>query len=181
MARPDLRSVRRPQIARAFIRVLGRVGHGGATIAALADEAAVAPGLIHHYFRDRAELFAVTLDQLMTDFAARAVAEDGDPLVSYVEAALGLGARADVVAARAWVGVFAEAIADPALATRLRAVISREVERVERMSKGRLDTQAASGVVAFIVGALIVGAFTPVRARGFAAPTLLRIVAALRR
>jgi AcrR family transcriptional regulator len=182
MGRPSLRAQRRREVARAFARVLGAHGRGGATIANVAAEADIAPGLVHHYFANKQELYEVLLDELRAEFRRRvAEAPDEDPLDAYVSAALALGERSDVAAARAWVGVFAEALSDPVLFEKVRRAMDAEVAQVERRGGGALSAAESSAIVAFIVGALVFGAFAPRKTAGFAAPTLRRMVAGLRR
>src|SRR5262249_8644759 len=50
MGRPSNRAKRREEIVRAFAKVLANHGYAGATIAAVAAEAEIAPGLVHHHF-----------------------------------------------------------------------------------------------------------------------------------
>lgn len=92
-----------------------------------------------------------------------------------------LDERSDVTAARAWVGVFAEAMSDAALFAKVRRIMDAEVAHVERRSRGTLSAADASAVVAFVVGALVFGAFAPRKAAGFAAPSLRRMIVGLRR
>jgi TetR/AcrR family transcriptional repressor of bet genes len=168
-------------MARAFARVLGTHGQGGATIAAVAAEAGIAPGLVHHYFDGKRDLYELLVDELLAEFRRREGAQDtADPLDAYVGAALALDERSDVAAARAWVGVFAEALADPVLFAKVRRMLDAEVAHVERRSRGTLPSAGASAVVAFVVGALVFGAFAPRKTAGFAAPGLRRLIAALR-
>ena len=182
MGRPSLRARRRAEVARAFARVLGREGQGGATIAAVAAEAGIAPGLVHHYFDDKQDLYETLLGELLAEFRRRLDADPAaDPLEAYVNAALALDERSDVAAARAWVGVFAEALGDPVLFARVRRMMDTEVAHVERRSRGTLATADASAVVAFVVGALVFGAFAPRKTAGFAAPSLRRMIVGLRR
>jgi TetR/AcrR family transcriptional repressor of bet genes len=182
MGRPTVRSQRRTHIARAFARVLARHGQGAPTIAAIAEEAGVAPGLVHHHFESKQELFTVLVDELLREFRRRVDAADpADPLEAYVQAALALGHRSDVVAARAWVGVFAEAMADPVLFAKVRRLLDAEVAHVERRGRGSLSTAGAGAVVAFVVGALVFGAFAPQKTAGFAAPSLSGMLTTLRR
>lgn len=89
--------------------------------------------------------------------------------------------RSDVTAARAWVGLFAEALADPALFDKVRRMLDAEIAHVERRAGGALDASGASAVIAFVVGALVVGAFAPRKTAGFAAPALRRMLQGLRR
>jgi TetR/AcrR family transcriptional repressor of bet genes len=182
MGRPNLRDRRRAEVARAFARVLGTHGRGGATIASVAAEAGIAPGLVHHYFDGKEDLFEALLDELLAEFRRRVSTLAAiDPLDAYVSAALALDDQSDVTAARAWVSIFAEALGDPDLFAKVRRMIDAEVAHVERRSKGSLSTADASAVLAFIVGALVFGAFAPRKTAGFAAPSLRKMIAALRR
>jgi AcrR family transcriptional regulator len=181
MGRRSVRAKRRLEIARAFARVLGSHGRGGATIAAVAAEVGVAPGLVHHCFENKEDLYEVLLGELLAEFRRRVEASRvADPLNAYVSAALSLDAQSDITGARAWVGIFAEALSDPPLFAKVRRMIDTEVEHVERRAGGTLSTADASAVVAFVVGALVFGAFAPRKTAGFAAPSLLRMLVGLR-
>ena len=137
MGRPSIRERRRGEVARAFARVLGAHGRGGATIAAVATEAGIAPGLVHHYFESKEDLYEALLEQLVAEFRRRAAARaEEDPLEVYVDAALALDDRSDVSAARAWVGIFAEALSDPDLFAKVRRMLDAEVLHVERRGNG---------------------------------------------
>jgi TetR/AcrR family transcriptional repressor of bet genes len=179
MGRRSVRDQRRTEIARAFVRVLATQGRGGATLAAVADEAGIAPGLLHHHFEDKQDLYGALLATLVADFRRRVDGHGTEPLEAYVDAALALDERADVTAARAWVGVFAEALSDPALFAKVRRVLDAEVAHVESRARGALSSTDASAVVAFIVGSLVLGAFAPRKTAGFAAPALKRFVASM--
>jgi TetR/AcrR family transcriptional repressor of bet genes len=181
MGRPSLRTQRRAEITAAFARVLAREGYAGATMDALAAEAGVARGLVHHHFRDKADLLDSLLDHLVRGFRSRVsrLSDDRDALRAYADAAVALDGSADVVAARCWVGVLAEAVRDPTLFAKVRRLVDLEITAVERRAGGRLDTRAAGAVLAFVVGALVVGAFAPRKTAGFAAPALHLLVEAL--
>jgi TetR/AcrR family transcriptional repressor of bet genes len=167
-------------LARAFARVLGAHGQGGATIAAVAAEAGMAPGLVHHYFTSKEDLYETLLEGLVAEFRRREGSiQAKDPLEAYVQAALALDERSDVAAARAWVGIFAEALGEPSLFAKVRRVIDAEVAHVERRARGSLSAADASAIVAFVVGALVFGAFAPKKTAGFAAPSLRRMIAGL--
>jgi len=183
MGRPSNRAERRTQILRAFERVLAEHGYAGATIAAVALEAGLAPGLLHHHFESKDELLGALLEDLIGRFrrnARRAEARAASALTAYGDAALRLDERADVTAARCWVGLFAEAVRNPALFKRMRRVIDAEIGAIEARSRGALSTRDASAVLAFIVGALVLGAFAPQKTAGFAAPALQTLITALR-
>lgn len=178
MPRPSLRVERRRELTDAFARVLARHGYAGATIAAVAAEAEVAPGLVHHYFRDKEDLLASLLHELIARFRRRTRArEDGaDPFHAYVAAALAEGEDADAVAARCWVGVLAEAVRDPALFATVRRLVDTEIAAIVRRGRGRLDERQAGAVLAFILGALVVGAFAPRKTKGFAMAGMARLI-----
>ena len=183
MGRPSNRERRRHEILAAFARVLADHGYAGATIARIADEAGVAPGLVHHHFESKAELLSGLLQDLVAGFRGRIRAsgtEESDPLLAYVDAALALDARADLVAAKCWVGMFAEAVRDPTLFVQVRRLIDTEIGVIQDRSRGAFSAQDAGAVLAFILGALVLGAFAPRKTAGFAAPALRRFVASLR-
>jgi TetR/AcrR family transcriptional regulator, transcriptional repressor of bet genes len=175
-----MRAARRAQILSAFARVLADHGYAGATIAAVAAEAELSAGLLHHHFRDKDEMLSALLDELVRNFRARVAGDgDGDDLGRYIDGALRLDAGSDLVAARCWVGIFAEAVRTPALAARVRRLLDTEIAAIRRRSGSGLDDHGAAAVLAFVVGALVMGAFAPRKTAGFAAPSLHRLVAAL--
>lgn len=183
MARPTVRSARRAELTAAFARVLARHGYAGATIAAVADEAGVAPGLVHHHFRDKADLLRSLLEGLVARFRGRTATREagGDGVEAYLSAALALDEKADPVSARCWVGVLAEAVRRPDLFEEVRRLIDTEIEAIRRRSRGTLADQDAGALLAFLVGSLVVGAFAPRRVAGFAAPAARRLAGALRK
>lgn len=176
-----MRSKRRAEIVAAFARVLADQGFAGATIAAVAAEAGVAPGLVHHYFTSKDELLECLLEELMVRFRRRTHALDAHegPLAAYADAAVRLDATADTVAARCWVGVLAEAVRTPTLFSRIRRLLDGEIEVLRRRSSNRLTDEDSGAVLAFILGALVLGAFAPRKTAGFAGPGLEKLIAAL--
>jgi hypothetical protein len=83
------------------------------------------------------------------------------------------------VAAKCWVGVLAEAVRNPSLFGQVRRLIDAEIGAIERRSRGKFSAQDAGSVLAFVIGALVLGAFAPRKTAGFAAPGLRKLVAAL--
>jgi TetR/AcrR family transcriptional repressor of bet genes len=167
-----MRKSRRAELTAAFARVLARQGYAGATIAAIAEEAGVAPGLVHHHFEDKADLLDSLLEALITRFRWRTSAKEAgsESLSAWIGAALELDQSADVVEARCWVGVLAEAVRDPALGERVRRLVDTEIEAIRRRGGGHLSPQEAGATLAFVLGSLVLGAFGPKRIAGFAAP-----------
>jgi len=181
MGRPSLKEHRRAEIVSAFAQVLAEHGYEGATIVSVAARAGIAPGLVHHYFADKAELLSSLLGELVSRFRARVSAKErtADPLLAYLDGAVGLDGTADLVAARCWVGLLAEAIRDPVLFAQVRRLLDSEIAAIQRRSGGRLSEQDGGAVLAFVIGALVLGAFAPRKTAGFAAPALRRLVQAL--
>jgi TetR/AcrR family transcriptional repressor of bet genes len=180
VGRRSVREQRRAEITRALARVLAAHGQGGATMAAVAAEAGIAPGLLHHHFAHKQDLYAALLDRLVLDFRGAVASSPDGGLDAYALAALSLDGRSDVTAARAWVGLFSEALADPTLFAKMRRVMDAEIAHVERLAGGDLSAHDAGAVVAFVVGALVLGSFAPRKTAGFAAPALQKLVEALR-
>ena len=171
-----MRQERRAQILSAFARVLADHGYAGATIAQVAAAADVSPGLLHHHFRDKEEMLSALLDELVRNFRTRVA---GAGIDAYIDGALRLDAGSDLVAARCWVGIFSEAVRTPSLAARVRRLLDTEIAAIQRRSGDALAAHDAAAVLAFIVGALVMGAFAPRKTAGFAAPGLRRLVGAL--
>jgi len=178
MGRASKRVERRSQIVGAFARVLAMHGYAGATIAAVAQEAGIAPGLVHHYFTDKAELLESLLADLLERFRqrTRAAEENDDPLFAYASAAVRLDDSADAVAARCWVGLLAEAVREPALFSQVRRLVDTEIEAIRRRSGNSFSAQDAGAVLAFVIGSLVLGAFAPRKTAGFAEPALRRLI-----
>jgi TetR/AcrR family transcriptional repressor of bet genes len=183
MGRPSVRAERRAQLLAAFAEVLATRGYAGATIAAVAAQAGVAPGLVHHHFSDKDDLLESLLAELIDRFRrrTRALEQGDDPLAAWAAAAVRLDATADTVAARCWVGLFAEAVRHPTLFARVRRLVDAELEVIRRRSSYRLSAHDAGAVLAFVVGALVLGAFAPHKTAGFAAPGVERLIQALAR
>src|SRR5260221_2807460 len=118
---------------------------------------------------------------LLAAFRQRATRRESHehPLEAYVMAAVALEDGADTVAARCWVGVFAEALRDPALFARVRRLVDAELEAISRRSGGVLSAHGSGAVLAFIFGSLLLGAFAPRKTAGFAAPAATTLVRAL--
>lgn len=66
MGRPSNREARRAEILAAFARVLADHGYAGATVAAAATKAEVAPRLNNYHFADKEDLLASLLSDLGT-------------------------------------------------------------------------------------------------------------------
>jgi hypothetical protein len=65
------------------------------------------------------------------------------------------------------------------LFAQIRRLVDAEIEVIRRRSGHRLSPADAGAVLAFIVGALVLGAFAPRKTAGFAAPALQKLIRAL--
>lgn len=178
MGRPSNREEKRREILQAFAQVLADHGYAGATIAKVAAEAGIAPGLIHHHFKNKEELLSALLDMLMARFRSRLRQQDAQALglAAYADAALKLDEKADTVAAKCWVGLLAEAVRNPDLFKRVRRMLDSEISNIQALSGNQMNDHDASAVLAFVMGSLVFGAFAPRKTAGFAAPALKRFV-----
>ena len=151
MGRPSNRAKRRAELTAAFARVLAERGYAGATIAAISAEAGVAPGLVHHHFVDKDDLLESLLQDLIARFRRRiqVLEADAPPLDAYALAAVRLDDTSDVVAARCWVGVLAEAVRSPSLFARVRRLVDTEIDRIRRRSGNRFTAKEAGAVLAW--------------------------------
>jgi TetR/AcrR family transcriptional repressor of bet genes len=167
MGRPSNREERRRQLLDAFAGVLADHGYAGATVASVAAAAGVAPGLVHHHFESKGELLSGLLESLISRFRERVRRYEtgGDTLLAYIDGALRMDDHADIVAAKCWVGVLAEAVRDPALFAQVRRLIDAEIAAIQRRSNGRLSDRDAGSVLAFVIGSLVLGGSPPGKQR----------------
>ena len=91
---------------------------------AVAEEAGVAPGLLHHYFKNKREMLFELLNTLVMDFRSNLherSSEYGIDLNTYIDTALKLDERSDTAAAKCWVGILAEGLKDKRTAGKNKA------------------------------------------------------------
>ncbi|MCA9710061.1 MAG: TetR family transcriptional regulator [Myxococcales bacterium] len=188
MGRPSNAALRRQQIVEATLRVMARTGFDGASVQAIAAEAGLSAGLLHHHFGSKAEILYALLEHLEALVAARhealAARRRGEwgRLEAWVDAHLALGEGAEPEAAAAWVWIGAQALKDQALRSRYRAVVERRLEGltalVEQAAQAqgvRLDACGlAVTTLAAVEGYYQLAASTGVVPPGSAAPQLRR-------
>lgn len=148
----------------------------------VAAEAGLAPGLLHYHFNNKDEMLEALVRELTVGFRSRVrgyESVEDDRLIAYADGALKLDGRADIVSARCWVGLFAEAVRSPALFRQIRRLIDAEIKSIRARSDGSLSDHDAGAILAFIIGALVLGVFAPQKTAGFAAPGLRKLIDAL--
>jgi hypothetical protein len=103
------------------------------------------------------------VQDLVARFRRRIEALDAEtaPLDAYALAAVKLDDSSDIVAARCWVGVLAEAVRSPTLFARVRRLVDTEIDRIRQRSGDAFSAKEAGAVLALVMGSLILGASRP--------------------
>jgi TetR/AcrR family transcriptional repressor of bet genes len=172
-------------------------GYGGATIAEIAREAGLPPGIVHYHFESKKAILVAVLDRLSRVVreryqrrAARAArSETRGRVYAWVDAHVALGADADPRAMACWVAVGAEALRDPAFRAeyekallgerRFLEGLVREALRAERRPAGAARAVAVA-LLAAVQGAFQLGCAAPgTVAPGSMAPLLRRTASGL--
>lgn len=192
MGRPKNTDRRRAEIVAALGVVIAREGYAGASVAAVARAAGLAPGLVHYHFARKLDILVALVEQLAARVAARAAArlEASGPaplerLLAVLDAHLALGPGADPRAVAAWVAVGSEATREPAVRRVYRAAIARRLRELTALVRACLRAagrsvrpapEYAAALAAAIEGAYQLAVAAPgALPRGFAAPTLRRM------
>jgi TetR/AcrR family transcriptional repressor of bet genes len=193
--RPANTAARRGEIVVALRRVMARHGYERASIAAIAKEAGLAPGLVHYHFESKAEILRELVRGLV-DAARRRVDERiaaahtaEERLDAFVDALLARGEGEDLDAAACWALVGAEAATQSEVRAlyaafvgelwdELTSLLVRACHSEHRSADGAKALAAA--IVATIEGYFALGAAAPhVIPVGSAASTTKKIVRGL--
>lgn len=155
---------------------MARHGYERATIAAIAREAGLAPGLVHYHFADKAEILGELVRGLVVTARARidarvaAASTALAKLDAFIDALLARGVDASADAASCWALVGAEAITQPQvreayaafvaeLARELAGLLARACHAEGRTGEG--SKAMAGALVATIEGYFALGAAVP--------------------
>ncbi len=172
MGRSSNLEARRAQVADALVRLLAAGSFAEISVAELGREAALAPGLVHHYFRDKEEVLVVAVERMAIELELRLVeklrtaGEAGKARVhAFIDAWLSAEPGANPRAAFAWVAIGDEARRRPEVQKLYVAAFDRAVERLtdevrhwlSPLRQRRAGTIARSVMIS-IEGALRVGA-----------------------
>lgn len=199
MPRPSNTGERRRQIVDALIAVMARQGYERASVAAIAAEAGLVPGLVHYHFESKLEILLALVDVLharlrerTASFMQRAGATDARArLEAFLDAHVATGAGADPSAVACWVAVAAEAIREPDVQAVYRRVVATELAELTALVGAARDGDglprdpaaaraSAAALYAAIQGAYHLATAAPgVTPAGFAGPALRRMADAL--
>jgi TetR/AcrR family transcriptional repressor of bet genes len=137
MGRPSNTRERRAQIVDGLLTVMAEHGYAAASVAAVAEAAGLAPGLVHYHFDTKQEILLALVDTLDARARARRTAftvKARTPrarLFASIDALLAPGDGADARAVACWVAIGAEAVHQPE--------VRRQYERLVREAVGELD------------------------------------------
>jgi TetR/AcrR family transcriptional repressor of bet genes len=192
MSRRPNSELRRAEIVSALLAVMSRYGYEKATIQLIAQEAGLAPGLLHYHFKTKAEIF-LELVKTMVDGAQRrydALATSAQTpkqcLHAYITARLGLGDGADTSAVAAWVVIGAEAVRQPEVRQVYQQAAQAELALIEQLLSACLKqrgkqlksvTHLAASLLAYMEGAFQLASAAPdIMPSGYAADMALQLV-----
>ncbi len=172
MGRKNQSAERRVEIVSAFARVLANHGYAGATITAIADEANLSPGLLHHHFKNKQEILEELLETMVKRFkeahADRIINDGNNAVEAYLNTSLKLDSKSDHIAAKCWVSIFSEGLRDPTFFEKIKRYLDSEINNLVKISNDTLSSKDASSILSFIIGSLVFGAYAPKRTKGFA-------------
>jgi TetR/AcrR family transcriptional repressor of bet genes len=166
MPRPSNRRQRRAQILEAFARVVARHGYTGATVPQVAEQAGLAPGLIHYHFESKQELLLELLRHLRGVVDARLrrrqppAADARRQLDALIDAHLSREGE-DRLAVACWQVLGAEALHDRELGREYRRAVRGQLRQLERILRsGPLVPESEVRPVAAAILAAIQGCFS---------------------
>ncbi len=196
MGRPPNTDARRAQIVRAFGDVMATRGYEGATVARVAEQAGLAPGLVHYHFESKLEILIALADELAMaargriDLRSGHAAPDPDAqLDAFLDGLLATGDDAEPGGVACWTLIGAEAVLRGEVRAIYAPFVAEMIDRLRRRvvavchAHGRSGEGAgaiAAALVATIEGYFAVAAAAPEAIpRGSAAPMAKRMAAGL--
>lgn len=151
MARPSNNQARRQQITMALARVMAKAGYERATIAEVAREAELTPGLLHYHFGSKLEILMALVDHLAgrleTRYQARLEGSTSAPrqkLHAFLDALVATGPDADPEAMACWVVIAGEAIRQEDVRLVYQRVIARQNETLVALASDLLAAEGRS-------------------------------------
>jgi TetR/AcrR family transcriptional repressor of bet genes len=192
MSRRPNSELRRAEIVSALLAVMSRHGYEKATIQLIAQEAGLAPGLLHYHFKTKAEIFLALVktmaERAQSRYDALAVAAQtpNQRLQAYITARLGLGDGADASAVAAWVMIGAEAVRQPEVREVYQQAAQAELDLIKQLlttclkqrgKQGKNVTHLAASLLAYMEGTFQLASAAPdVMPGAYAADMALQLV-----
>jgi TetR/AcrR family transcriptional regulator, transcriptional repressor of bet genes len=149
VARPSNTALRREEIAGGLLRVMAAKGYGGATIAEIAAEAGLPPGIVHYHFESKKAILVAVLERLSNvireRYARRAAragrTESRGRMRAWIDAHVALGPDADAKAMACWVAVGAEALRDTVVREAYEKALAEDRKALEAAVRGALQAE----------------------------------------
>lgn len=190
MARPSNTEERRAEIVEAMLRVMARQGYAKASIAAVAREAGLAPGLLHYHFRTKEEILLALIERLAKSVEARFEAKRPrtarGAVHAWIDAHLAQDERAEPAAVACWVALGNEALYAPDVRAAYVRVIERDRALLEDLVRDALAAEGArpqdarritAGLLAAVEGAYRLAVLAPDTIPGGSAASTVRQMA----
>ncbi len=139
MARPRNTDARQASIVLALQRVMARTGYGQASVAAIAREAGLSPGLVHYHFPNKLAVLLALVERMAARVEARVAAQAGPDAApagpwgqvdALLAGLLAVGDEADALAAACWAQIGAEAQRQPEVQAAYTAALTRLRDRL---------------------------------------------------
>lgn len=189
MARPSNTEQRRNEIINAFLEVMASQGYAKATIAAIADKAGLAPGLIHYHFKNKQEILLELIGQV-SDLTLERYQQNlqnakspKEKLRAYINARLAKDDNDTSAYVAAWVMIGTEAIRQEEVRELYEQAIKKQQKLIEDLLAELTDKDKKSiKKMAGIIMAAIEGAFQlsvaaqNVMPQGYAAQSLFELI-----
>ncbi len=178
MGRPSNTATRREELVGGLLRVMAARGYGGATIAEIAREAGLPPGIVHYHFESKKEILVAVLERLSGVLreryrrrAARAGrSETRGRVFAWIDAHVALGADANTKAMACWVAIGAEALRDPEVRAEFEKVLAEDRRTLEALLREALTAERRSSRAARAIATSLVAAVQGAFQLGCAAP-----------
>lgn len=192
MSRRPNTEQRRAEIVQALLATMAEHGYEKATIQLIAQQAGLAPGLLHYHFKTKADMLlelvktlAALSRQRYLAFAENAATPE-QKLHAYINARLAKGQGSDAKAVAAWVVIGAEAVRQPEVRAVYQQAVEAELRLMEELltaclqAKGRQlhrVVQLAAGLLAYMEGSFQLASAAPeAMPAGYAAETAIRLL-----
>jgi TetR/AcrR family transcriptional regulator, transcriptional repressor of bet genes len=189
MPRPRNTAARRTQIVDALRTLMATRGYDGASVAAIARQAGLAPGLVHYHFANKEEILLAlveSIEAVVEERLQRRLARAGtdwERLDAWIDAHVARDRDADADAVACWVAIGAEAVRKPAVRAAYEGAVLRDLRQLELLlhGVGCADTSTtAVALLSAVEGAYRLSAGAPNAVPlGFAAPALRRMARGL--
>lgn len=163
MGRRPNTDLRREQIVQALADELSHVGYERCSIKSIAERAALAPGLVHYHFKNKAEILQSLVAQLI-ETAEQRVADvwqsnlpAAERLSCYITARVGLSGPNSQDEVRLWTSLIGEAVGQPMVRAQLARWLSQDQKRLSSLFE-QAGVESAEQHAAMLL-ANVLGAF----------------------